>query len=83
MKKIIIYTTSFCPFCVRAKDLFDSLGLAYDEVNISVNHKLREELIQKHNWMTVPAIFFGEDLIGGFDQVNELHRNGELMERLG
>ena len=29
----IVYSTTFCPYCVAVKRLFDSKGLTYDEFN--------------------------------------------------
>lgn len=79
MADVTIYTTTYCPYCVRAKKLFGSLGVAFDEVNLEEKPELREELTRKHNWRTVPMIFAGERFLGGFDDVNELHKRGELM----
>lgn len=82
MKPVKIYTTSYCPYCVRAKDLLTSLDVAYEEVDVTENDELRQEIIKKHNWMTVPAIFIGDELIGGYDDLNALHATGDLGAKL-
>lgn len=82
MKPVKIYTTSYCPYCVRAKDLLSSLDVAYEEIDVTENDELRQEIIKKHNWMTVPAIFIGEELIGGYDDLNALHATGDLGAKL-
>lgn len=82
MKPVKVYTTSYCPYCVRAKDLLSSLDVAYEEIDVTENDELRQEIIKKHNWMTVPAIFIGEELIGGYDDLNALHATGDLGAKL-
>ncbi len=82
MKPIIIYTTPICPYCRRSKDLFRSLGVAYQEVDISVNPAIRDELVAKYNWQTVPMIFIGEEFIGGYDDLMRLQAEGTLLEKI-
>ena len=82
MAHVKVYTTPTCPYCVRAKQLLGSLGVAFEEVDVADNPELREELINKHQWQTVPAIFAGEDLLGGFDDISRLHTEGILMDKL-
>ena len=60
MANVIIYTKDFCPYCVRAKALFKSLGVAFEEINIEGNPELKDELSRKHHWRTVPMIFVGD-----------------------
>ncbi len=82
MKKITIYTIPTCPYCMRAKSLFDSLGINFEEVDVSINQAKRQEIIERYNWLTVPAIFIGDELVGGFDDVSAMHSLGELLEKL-
>lgn len=81
MKQVKIYTTTYCPYCKRAKDLFVSLNVSFEEIDVEKNTALREELIQKYQWTTVPMIFIGDEFIGGCDDLFALHRDGKL-ERL-
>lgn len=82
MKQVTIYTTPTCPYCVRAKQLLSSLDVPYTEVNVAENTAERERIMNDYNWRTVPAIFAGDELLGGFDDINALHQNGELMPKL-
>lgn len=82
MKNVTIYTKPSCPYCVRAKQLFDSMGVSYEEVNFMEHPEKRQELSEKHNWMTVPMIFIGEEFIGGFDDLSALQQRGELAGKL-
>ena len=82
MKTITLYTTQFCGYCLAAKRLFKSLELPFEEVNISDNDEKRIELFEKYNWRTVPAIFIGDEFIGGYDEVTRLHTRGEFLSKL-
>jgi len=82
MKPVKIYTTTYCPYCRRAKDLLTSLSVPFQEINLENNVALREELIQKYNWTTVPMIFIGEEFIGGSDDLHDLYRQGKLLDLL-
>ena len=80
--KIIIYTTSYCPFCDAAKNLLKSLNIEFDEVDLTDNLEERLEISTKYNWRTVPLILIDNKLIGGFDELNNLNNNGELKSLL-
>jgi glutaredoxin 3 len=82
MKNIKIYTTPTCPYCIRAKQLLKSLDIEYSEIDVANEPELRNQIIEKHQWMTVPAIFADDELLGGFDDINKLHTEGRLMEKL-
>lgn len=79
MKQIIIYTTTYCPYCKRAKSLLDSLGLVYKEIDLTEDDALREEIIQKYQWQTVPVIVIDGVCIGGCDDLFRLHVQGTLI----
>lgn len=78
MPKVTIYTKDNCPYCVRAKRLFTSLQVPFEEINLEHQPELREELSRKYRWRTVPMIVAGDRFLGGYDDVSEMHRNGEL-----
>jgi len=80
MVDVKIYTTRVCPFCTSAKSLFKTLGVSYQEIGLDTDPELRTRLSTENNgWRTVPMIFVGEKFLGGFDDVNALHREGKLM----
>ncbi len=78
MNKVQIYTNSNCPYCIRAKQLLDSKGVDYDEVNLDKDPELKLETMKKLNWRTVPIILIGDELIGGYDQLVSLERAKKL-----
>lgn len=77
---IIIYSTSHCPYCVRAKELLRRKGLSFTEILVDDDDKKREEMIAKTNRYTVPQIFINERHVGGFDDLYALEKSGELTE---
>jgi len=78
MKKILIYTTTICPYCVRAKALLTRKGFSYEEINAN-DDKTRDEMIKKSGGMrTVPQIFIGDQHIGGCDELYALEKEGKL-----
>ena len=82
MNKVQIYTSDYCPFCIRAKQLLDSKGISYDEINLDDNPEKKFEAMQEHNWRTVPIILIGDELIGGYEQLISLERSNKLDELL-
>ena len=82
IKKIKIYTTDYCPYCTRAKTLFKSKNIPFEEINVTNDIKTREMLEEKTGWMTVPMIFIGEEFIGGCDNLYELESEGKLEAKL-
>tara|TARA_B100001105_G_scaffold75979_1_gene60062 strand:- start:256 stop:522 length:267 start_codon:yes stop_codon:yes gene_type:complete len=71
--KILIYTSNNCAFCNSAKELLINKKLKFDEINISQNNNLKEEMIKKTNGlMTVPQIFINSKHIGGFEELYKL-----------
>jgi len=78
MNKIQIYTTSYCPYCIRAKHLLENKGVEYEEINLDKNPEKKLETMQKLNWRTVPIILIGGELIGGYDQLASLERSNKL-----
>ena len=84
MKKIDIYTSSTCPYCVRAKNLFKNKGVSYREVIIDGNPELIAESVQRSDGMrTVPQIFIENHHVGGYDELSALDKSGRLNSLLG
>lgn len=77
-----IYTTSFCPYCDRAKALLRKRDIPYEELDVSGDAERRAWLVQASGGRrTVPQIFIDDRPIGGCDDLYALDRSGEL-ERL-
>lgn len=79
MKKIIIYTASYCPYCHIAKELLRTKGVSYEEIDVTGKADLRAEMSRKAGGRTtVPQIWIGEAHVGGCDDLQALDRNGKL-----
>lgn len=83
MKSVRIYTTSWCGYCHRAKALLAQHDVPFEEIDVDGDTEKRNWLRQTTGQRTVPQIFFGEDSIGGSDDLAALVRKGQLEERLG
>ncbi len=78
MAQVVIYTTRICPYCVRAKQLFQRKGINYQEIDVSLDHDLRIKLVERTKQRTVPQIFINDQHIGGCDDLYALERQGAL-----
>ena len=82
--KVEIYTKWGCPYCVRAKALFDGKGVAYSEYDITLGGPNRAEMLARApGASTVPQIFINDTAMGGSDDVHALDRAGKLDPLLG
>lgn len=75
---IVIYLTSWCPYCMRARALLQSKGVAFEEVDVEAEPARRDEMVKRSGRRTVPQIFIGERHIGGSDDLHELDAAGGL-----
>ncbi len=79
MTDITVYSTDYCPYCTRAKDLLSRLGQDYTEIDVTNDDALRAEMMEKSGGRrTVPQIFINGEHIGGFDDLNARHKDGTL-----
>ena len=75
---VTLYTTRFCPYCVRAKALLDQKGVIYTEIAVDNDPGLRREMMSRSGATSVPQIWIGEEHIGGCDEMLLLERQGLL-----
>jgi glutaredoxin 3 len=78
MSQVTIYTKPYCPFCIRAVELLETKGVAFDEIEAAFDPDKRQEMIQRSGRATFPQIFIGEDHIGGCVDMLALDRDGKL-----
>lgn len=82
--KVEIYTKWGCPYCVRAKSLLESKGIAYEEYDITMGGPKRAEMQQRvPGAMTVPQVLVNDEALGGSDDIAALDRAGKLDTILG
>ncbi len=83
MKNILMYSGPMCNFCEAAKRLFTRNNLKFKEIDISTKDGLKEEMIKKSNGKrTIPQIFFDDHHVGGYVELRELEKKGELLNLL-
>ncbi|HXO91914.1 MAG TPA: glutaredoxin 3 [Stellaceae bacterium] len=84
MAEVELYTTMFCPYCVRARALLERKGVAFTEIDIIEEPARRAEMIRRADGRTsVPQIFINGEHIGGSDELAALDRAGALDAKLG
>ena len=62
--------------------LLDTLNVPYQEVDVEHDQEKRQELVEKYQWQTVPAIFVEDELIGGYDDLVTLHTKGIFLPKI-
>ncbi|CAG7906803.1 unnamed protein product, partial [Brassica rapa] len=82
---LIFCSKSYCPYCVKVKDLLKKLGAKFIAVELdkeSDGAQVQSALAEWTGQRTVPNVFIGEKHIGGCDSVTNLHRGGKLVPLL-
>ncbi len=83
MHKVVLYTTSSCPYCVRAKALLKQRAIPFEEVQVSWDDEQAWAEMEKRSKMkTVPQIFIDDKCVGGFTELAALDQSGELKKLL-
>ena len=84
MKKIEIYTTNYCPFCVKAKSLLNKKKIKFSEIDVSDDVVLREKMsVMTNGARSVPQIFADNIHIGDCDKIHKLDQEKKLDKLLG
>ncbi|MEO1244958.1 MAG: glutaredoxin 3 [Pseudomonadota bacterium] len=77
-----MYATEYCSYCGAARMLLTKKGVAYDELLVSRDPALRDEMLTRSGRTSVPQIFIGDTHVGGFDDLYSLDASGELDKLL-
>ena len=78
MRRIRMYTTRWCGYCVRAKILLEGKGLPYEEISLDDDPNFRRTLQQMTGGWTVPQIVIDDEPIGGYSELWRLDKTGQL-----
>jgi glutaredoxin 3 len=78
MADVKIYTTTYCPYCVRAKALLNKKGVAFTEIDVTNDQEKRDWLVKETGQRTVPQVFINGASVGGSDDLYALDRAGKL-----
>ncbi len=80
MRDIKVYSTRVCTYCQAAKRLLDQVQLPYEEIGLDDKPELRQKLSEENgHYRTVPMIFIDNKFIGGFTELQALHKQGKLV----
>ena len=80
---VLMYTTGWCPYCERARQLLKRKGVPIQEIDLDSVPEKRAEMQQKSGRRTVPQIFIGDTHVGGSDDLHALEDAGKLDALLG
>lgn len=84
MAQVEMYATMFCPYCARARALFEKKSVAFTEIDLDEQPGRRAEMLRRAGGRrTVPQIFIDGEHIGGSDELVALDREGALDAKLG
>ncbi|CRN05847.1 glutaredoxin 3 [Pseudomonas fulva] len=78
MKPVIVYSSDYCPYCMRAKYLLQSKGVSFQEIKVDGKPQVRAEMTQKAGRTSVPQIWIGSTHVGGCDELHALEGAGKL-----
>jgi len=83
MEKVVIYTSNFCGYCLKAKHLFGLKGVSYKELRVDENQQHLEDSVKKSGGLkTVPQIFIDDYHVGGCDELYALEKAGKLDQMI-
>ncbi|MFQ5468037.1 MAG: glutaredoxin 3 [Kiloniellaceae bacterium] len=78
-RRVEIFSTILCPFCYRAKKLFESKGVPFEEIDVMLRPGRRREMIERTGGRTsVPQIFVDGTHIGNCDEIHDMEAEGRL-----
>ena len=81
--KVLMYCTQICPYCVRAEQLLRSKGVVeIEKIRVDLEPELRVAMMEKTGRRTVPQIYIGAYHVGGYDDLEALEHQGELVKLL-
>jgi glutaredoxin 3 len=76
--RVVVYSTDYCPYCTRAKQLLAKKGVSFEEVRVDDRPDLRQWLQQVTRQRTVPQVFVNGRPLGGFTDIAALDQKGRL-----
>ncbi|KAJ3004206.1 UNVERIFIED_CONTAM: hypothetical protein HDU68_005238 [Siphonaria sp. JEL0065] len=79
--KVIVFSKSYCPYCVKAKRLLQKYNVTFEALELDQREdgdEIQAYLAQKTGQRTFPNIFIGGNQIGGCDAIHALDAQGKL-----
>lgn len=81
--EVIVYTSDLCSWCKSVKELLDSKGVHYKEIDVRGNKSLIDEMEKNTGSRKVPQVLINGKNIGGYLAITTANITGELDELLG
>jgi len=82
-RRVLMYSTAVCPYCVRAEQLLRARGVTeIEKVRVDLDPERRVEMMEKTSRRTVPQIYIGDTHVGGCDELIALDQAGKLLPLL-
>ncbi|MBC7661492.1 MAG: glutaredoxin 3 [Chitinophagaceae bacterium] len=80
MAEVKVYTGANCGYCSAAKKLLQTAGIPFQEIGLDDQPDLRQKLSEENgHYRTIPMIFVDGKFIGGFTDLQTLHKQGKLL----
>ena len=73
-KKVIVYSTPTCPYCVMVKKYLKENNVEFQDINVAEDQEKAKEMVDKTGQMGVPVVQIENEYVIGFDKdkINEL-----------
>ena len=78
-KKVVIYTTNYCPYCHAAKDFLRSKNVPFKDIDVTHDDAMREKIASLSGRRTVPQIFADDIPIGGYEDLIRFYKDGKTL----
>ncbi|CAL8341008.1 unnamed protein product [Lota lota] len=83
--QVMVFSKSYCPYCVKVKDLFKELDVKCNVVELDLVEEgtdYQELLVEMTGQKTVPNVFINKTHVGGWDKTSQAHTDGSLQQLL-
>ena len=67
-KKVKVYSTPTCPYCIRAKQFLKDSNIDFDNIDVSSDQVAADEMVKKSGQIGVPVLDIDGQIITGFDR---------------
>lgn len=82
MSSVRVYVATYCPYCTMAKSHLERLGVAYQTIDVTHDPETRHWLVATTGMRTVPQVFVGDTVVGGYTDMMAMERRGEFKPLL-
>ncbi len=82
-EKVVVYTTTYCPYSSKVTNLLNKKGVDYQQVNVDNSPDVRQTVNSRSKQKTFPQVFMGETYIGNCEKLYQLDNDGQLDSILG